>query len=119
MDIQITTKKEEPLMKRTSFEAKIVFEGKTPSRTDMRKHIADKLGAKEHMTIIRKIVTNYGSERAALSGFFYDDETIMKKLESQYVDLRHLTKAQQKEEREKIKAAKLAAAPAAGAKKKK
>ncbi len=119
MEIEILNTNKEPLMKRTAFEAKVVFQGKTPSRPDMIKSLSQKLNSKDTLTIIKKIATNYGSERAVLNGFIYDDEATMKKLEEQYVMLRHLTTTQQKEEREKIKSAKLAAAPTAGTKKKK
>jgi len=118
MDIEVLKKAGEPLMKRTSFQAKVVFEGKTPSRHDMIKTLCQKLSSKENVTIIRKINTDYGSERAILTGYVYEDETVMNKLENQFVKLRHLTKAEQKAEKEKAKAAKLAAKPVAKAKKK-
>jgi len=118
MDIEVLKKTGEPLMKRSSFEAKVVFEGRTPSRNDMIKNLCQKLSSKENVTIIRKINTDYGSERAILTGYVYEDEAIMNKLENPYIKLRHLTKAEQKAEKEKIKAAKLAAKPAAKAKKK-
>lgn len=119
MEIEILKTNKEQLMKRTSFEAKVVFQGKTPSRTDMKKDLCHKLNSKENLVVVRKIITDYGSERAVLNGYFYDDEATMKKLENQYISLRHLTTAEQKAEREKIKAAKIAAAPTAGVKKKK
>jgi ribosomal protein S24E len=118
MDLEITKKNHEPLMKRTYFEAKIVFEGKTPSRIDMMKNLCSKLGSKENLTVIRKIITDYGSERSNLSGFAYDEEANMNRLESKFVKLRHLPKAEQLAEKEKIKAEKQAAKAAAQTKKK-
>jgi small subunit ribosomal protein S24e len=119
MDIEILKKEPEPLMKRTLFQAKMVFEGKTPSRIDIKKDLCHKLGSKEAMTIVRKITTDYGTERALLNGYYYDDEAVMKKIENRYVILRHLTKGERNAEKEKVKAAKQAAAPTAGGKKKK
>jgi ribosomal protein S24E len=118
MDIEVLKKVNEPLMKRSSFEAKVVFEGKTPSINDMMKNLCQKLSSKENVTIIRKINTDYGSERAIITGYVYEDEAVMNKLENQSTKLRHLTKAEQKAEKEKIKAAKAAAQPVAKAKKK-
>lgn len=118
MDIDITRKEEEKLMKRTFFEGKVVFEGKTPSRTDMKKDVCHKLGSKNELTVISKILNDYGSERAKITGYVYDDESAMKNLENRYVMLRHLTKAEQTAEKEKAKAAKQAAAPTSGKKKK-
>jgi ribosomal protein S24E len=113
MDVEVLKKNNEPLMHRSYFEAKIVFEGKTPSRPELMKDLCHKLSSKENMTIIRKINTDYGSERALLNGYVYDDETVMNKLETKFVKLRHLAKAEQKAEKEKFKAAKQAAAAAA------
>jgi ribosomal protein S24E len=105
-------------MHRKHFEAKVIFEGKTPSRVDMIKNLCQKLSSKENMTVIRKIVTDYGSERALLNGYVYDNEKMMDTLERKFVKLRHLSKADQKAEKEKAKAAKQATAPVKGAKKK-
>lgn len=118
MDVEILKKDHEPLMSRTRFEAKVVFEGKTPSRLDLMKGLCQKLSSKENVTLIRKIKTDYGSERAVLEGYVYDDEKVMDALEHRSVKFRHMTKDQQKAEKEKIKAAKQAAAPVKGAKKK-
>jgi ribosomal protein S24E len=118
MDINITNKKEEKLMKRTFFEAKLVFNGKTPSRIDIKKDLCHKLESKDALTVISKIVNDYGSERAKITGYVYDDENTMKNLENKYVMLRHLSKTEQQAEKEKAKAAKQAAAPTSGKKKK-
>jgi len=118
MDIEVLKKNQEALMHRTLFEAKVVFAGKTPSRTDLIKGLCSKLSSKENMTIIRKIQTDYGSERAIITGYVYDDDKTMQTLESKFVKLRHLSKAEQKAEKEKAKVAKQAAAPVKGAKKK-
>jgi small subunit ribosomal protein S24e len=118
MDIEVLKKSNEPLMHRTHYEAKLIFEGKTPSRTDIIKNLCQKLSSKENMTIIRKITTDYGSERAMLNGFIYDNEKTMDTLERKFVKLRHLSKADQKAEKEKTKATKQATAPVKGAKKK-
>jgi len=118
MDIEVLKKSNEPLMHRTHFEAKVIFEGKTPSRTDMIKNLCQKLSSKENMTVIRKIATDYGSERALMNGYVYDNEKTMDTLERKFVKLRHLSKAEQKAAKEKAKAAKQAVAPVKGAKKK-
>jgi ribosomal protein S24E len=118
MDIEVLKKNQESLMHRTLFEAKVVFAGKTPSRIDLLKGLCGKLGSKENMTIIRKIQTDYGSERAVLTGYIYDDDKTLQTLERQFTKLRHLSKADQKVEKEKAKVAKQAKAPVKGAKKK-
>lgn len=118
MDIEVKKQDKEPLMKRSYFEAKIVFNGKTPSRIDMKKELCKKLDSKESLTIIRKINTDYGSERAIILGYIYDNEEYLKKIENKHILLRHLPKAEQQAEKEKAKAAKQAAAPVTVKKKK-
>ncbi len=117
--IEIKKKTAEPLMKRTLFSAKMVFEGKTPSRLDIKKELAHALGAKPELLVVRKITTDYGSERAMLEGYFYEDETAMKTLENKHVLLRHLSTEEQKKEKDRLKEAKAAAKSAAQAAKKK
>lgn len=113
MDIEVLKQDKEPLMKRLHFEAKIVFQGKTPSRIDMMKDLCKKLLSKENLTVIRKIKNDYGSERAIINGYVYEDEATMKNTENKHILLRHLTKAEQQAEKERIKAAKQAAATTA------
>ena len=119
MNVDIVDKKPEQLMKRIAFTAKTVFEGKTPSRQDLRKEIAKALGAKEDLVVLRQIKTDYGSERAIITGFVYETPETLKRLEKKYMAIRHLSKADQKTEKEKIKTAKMAAKSAAAAAKKK
>ena len=119
MELEILSTKKEPLMKRTHFTAKVVFSGKTPSRIELKKDLVSKLGSKDNLTLIRTILADYGSERAKIEGFYYDDETIMNKIENRFVKLRHLGKAERNSEKEKIKQAKLAKKDAKKAAKKK
>jgi small subunit ribosomal protein S24e len=118
MDIEVLKQSKEPLMKRSYFEAKIVFQGKTPSRIDMKKDLCKKLESKDNLTVVRKISTDYGTERAIINGYVYEDEATMKNIENKYVLVRHLTKTEQTAEKERVKAEKQAAAPAAKKKKK-
>ncbi len=113
MDVEVIKKNQEPLMRRHYFEAKIVFEGKTPSRPELMKDLSHKLSSKPEMTIVRKINTDYGSSRAVIKGYVYDDADVMRKIEDDFVLMRHLTKPDQKAAKEKAKAAKQAAAAAA------
>jgi ribosomal protein S24E len=112
MNIEVLGKNHEALMHRTSFKATVTFTGKTPSRVDMIKDLCAKLSSKENLTIINRIDTEYGAEKALLSGFVYDDESKLNALENKFTKLRHLTKAEQKAEKDKAKAAKQVAAAA-------
>jgi ribosomal protein S24E len=77
----------------------------------MKKDLCSQLGSKDNLTVVRKINTDYGSERAIMNGYVYEDEATLKKIENKYVMLRHLTKAEQDAEKERVKAAKQAEAP--------
>lgn len=120
MDIDVLKKSKEPLMNRTYFEAKVVFSGKTPSRLEMQKDLCKKLESKDELTIVRTIKTDYGTERALIAGYVYDNDAAIKNVENKHYILRHLPKAEQQAAKEKAKADKQAAKAAAqGSKKKK
>ena len=118
MSIEIIKKNKETMMQRTYFEAKIIFEGKTPSRIDIKKELCNKLEAKDDYVVIKKITTDYGSARAIAQGYIYDNKENMAKLVPKHTMLRHLTRTDRTAEKEKAKAAKLAAAPTVAKKKK-
>ena len=117
--LELVKKNPEPLLKRNAFKIKMIFEGKTPSRLEIKKELSHLLGSKPELTVMRKILTDYGTERAIIEGYFYDDEKTMKDLENKFVMMRHLSTAEQKAAKEKHKETKAAAKTAAQTAKKK
>ena len=100
MELSITTKTENKLLSRTEVVARLQFEGVTPSRKDIQQAVAKQMKAKEPMTIIQQVKTEYGAPFATVSAYVYSDEKAMKRLERQNLLEKHIGHEPKKEEAE-------------------
>ncbi|MCA9478718.1 MAG: hypothetical protein KDK61_08815 [Simkania sp.] len=78
MDLTITKQTENPLLSRKEVEAKIIFEGATPKRSDVQKDLAKAVKAAEKMVIVQTIQTVFGQTQAQVVAHVYSDENAMK-----------------------------------------
>lgn len=81
MDLNITKQEKQPLLLRTEIIAEITFEGKTPSRYDLVKMISKKLKIKPELTLVKHIYTEFGSQKANVEAYTYEDAKVMGVLE--------------------------------------
>jgi small subunit ribosomal protein S24e len=81
MDIHVVSKEARPLLKRTEVEARIAFQGATPTKKQVVEAVAKATGAKHDLVIVRKITTNFGDQSAAVSARIYDDKKSLETLE--------------------------------------
>jgi small subunit ribosomal protein S24e len=93
MEIHITKDERKPLLKRREIIGRIGYEGKTPSRMDVRKELAKKLGAKEELLLVQKIMPEFGNRAAKLEVHIYDDEATMKAVELSFNIKKHFPEA--------------------------
>lgn len=98
MNLKIINEKENILLSRKEITASINFDGKTPARKEVQKELAKKLKAKEPMTLIKKIDTEYGSTFAKVSAYVYSNEEVMNKLERKNLIEKHAGHEPKKEE---------------------
>jgi len=98
MEIKIIQKKDEPLLSRTKIESEIMFENETPSRQDVHSNLAKSLAKDEKLLVVKGIYTLYGSKKARVLSYSYDDEKSKEMLETK-------TKkgAEQKAEKKEVK----------------
>ncbi len=82
MKIDIIQKRENSLLKRTEYRAKVTFQGATPSNGDLKKHFAKTASAAEDVTVIRKISTEFGASKAVVDALVYSDATSLKNYEA-------------------------------------
>ena len=75
MQINITTKKEEPLLSRTMVKATLDFEKATPSYPEVTSSLAVHLKADEKLIVIRHIYNSFGNKKAEVIAYVYSDET--------------------------------------------
>ena len=74
MEINITSKKEEPLLSRTMLKANLDFEKSTPSYKDVTALLAAHLKADEKLIAIRHIYNSFGAKKAEVIAYVYADE---------------------------------------------
>lgn len=90
MNIEILDKKENSLLHRTEIRFKVIHSReKTPTREAIRKILADNMSKKVDTVIIDSIKTQFGKEEVLAYGKIYDNVENAKKIEPDYILLRH------------------------------
>ena len=74
MQINVTSKKEEPLLSRTMLKASLEFEKVTPSYPEVTALLATNLKADEKLIAIRHIYNHFGDKKADITAYLYSDE---------------------------------------------
>ncbi len=96
-DIKILEEKPESVYKRKFFVAKVIFEGVTPSREELKQQLAEKFGFDQNLMVILKIANSFGESSAKVSFYVYDDEDAFKALAKEHL-LKRDTKPSTEEE---------------------
>ena len=74
MQINITNKKDEPLLSRTKILATLGFDKATPSYQEVTSLIAKQLKADEKLVAIKHIYNLFGDKKADVIAYVYNDE---------------------------------------------
>jgi small subunit ribosomal protein S24e len=86
MDVKITAKKENPLMKRKEVQFTVEhIQGKTPARLDMKRLVAGALGVNEKFVVIKRMKTMTGTSIAVGFANAYESEAQVKLMEPEYI----------------------------------
>ncbi len=85
MKINIIDKKDSRLFKRIEIIADVVFEGPTPSRSEIKSELSKLLSVKEDLIVVKKVERLFGVEEARISAFIYDDADAIKEFEQDYI----------------------------------
>lgn len=89
MDLKIIEKNGQPLLKRTAVKGLVGFEASTPSRSELRKKVAEALKADEANVAIGSIRTAFGEKKAAFAANIYSSPQDLDKYESVVTLTRH------------------------------
>lgn len=89
MDIQILSKDDRPLLKRTEVRARIAFTGATPSRKEVIAAVSKATNAKRELVVVNSIDTTYGDQSAVVHAFTYHDRKSLELLERSRVIEKH------------------------------
>ena len=81
MQINITSKKEEPLLSRALIKANIEFEKATPSYPEVIGLLAAHVKTDEKLIAIRHIYNLFGSKKAEVIAYIYSDENKKRSIE--------------------------------------
>ena len=120
MEFKITEKKENPLLDRIEVEAKISYEGATPSNLELQAAIGKEIGKDATLVVVQKINTHFGTQNANVKAVVYNsseakDKAIMltKHMKKQVEEAKKKAEEDAKEAEEKKAAEKPAAEPEA------
>lgn len=99
MDVRITEKKNDDLLKRTEVSCDILHDGEpTPKRDDIRKNVAGQLNVNEKLVVLESIRSIYGGGSKAILHVYKNEKEMMSK-ERKYILIRNkILKSEKKEE---------------------
>ena len=117
-EITISNQLKQPLLQRTQVSASVSFEGVVPSRIEVRKLLAQKVGKPEAHVIVHHILPGFATGSAVVKADVYDNADVMKKLIDKFTTIRHMPKDEKIKIKDEMKAAKQAAKAAKQAAKK-
>ena len=74
MQVNVTNKKDEPLLSRTLVSATLEFEKSTPSYAEVASALALNLKSDEKLVAIRHVYNHFGAKKADVVAYVYADE---------------------------------------------
>ena len=83
MELKIISRKEYPLLSRTGVEAEATFDKATPSESEVKSQLANALGKDGKLLVVRSIRTIYGSKKAGILAYAYENEEALKTIEKE------------------------------------
>jgi small subunit ribosomal protein S24e len=99
MDIKITSKKENPLLKRKELKFSVEHtQGKTPARLDVKRSLASELQISDKLVFVKKMKTKTGTSTAVGVANAYETEAQAKLIEPEYIVKRNSPPEKPKEE---------------------
>lgn len=105
MNIDITKKKETPLLSRTRVTGFVTYTGPTPSRIDIRKELSKQLKVNEGLIVIKHVYSRFGLQKSKVIANIYGDKKQMSKLEHKNLLAKHSGEKPKKEEKAEEKPA--------------
>ncbi len=85
MELEITKRRDNPLLQREEIVAIVRFKGGTPTRKEIREAIAKEIGKPIGNLFIRKIVNEYGKEEAKIYVMAYNSRAFALMIEPDYI----------------------------------
>ena len=106
MEIEVLSRKEQPLLGRIEIRFKITHaQDKTPKRDDVRAELAYVLNAKKERVVIDSLKQVYGKSETIGYAKLYENIELIKKIEPEHILVRNRIIEKKKEEKAEKKAA--------------
>lgn len=84
MELKITNKKENSLLKRTDVEAEITFTAATPSNDTVGKSIAANMKVSDETIVVKQILTKFGETKAKVFAYVYASKADLNAIEPKF-----------------------------------
>ncbi len=99
MEIRVESERYNPLLKRKELHLRVSFNGKTPSRAEIREKIAGLMNAEQNRLVIDYVKNEFGKREAKVYVKIYDSAEAMKAIEERHILERNFPemKAEKKE----------------------
>lgn len=104
MNIDVVSKVENKLLERQEIGAIIMFDGKTPTRKEIRTDLGGKLGANPDLIVLREVASEFGIKKLTIQAHLYENADLVKKREPNYILVRDGF-AEKTPKKKKVKAA--------------
>ncbi len=105
MEVYVEMDRQNPLLKRREVYCRLSFEGKTPSRSEVRAKIAGLMNAEPERIVVDYIKTEFGKTEAKCYVKIYDTVEDLQKIEEDHIIERNKIVEQQEDEGEAEEAA--------------
>ncbi|MEM0214465.1 MAG: 30S ribosomal protein S24e [Archaeoglobaceae archaeon] len=85
MEIRVESERYNPLLKRKEVYFRVRFNGKTPSRAEIREKVAGLMNAELKRVVLDYVKTEFGKREAKVYAKIYDTEEAMKAIEDRHI----------------------------------
>ncbi|MCS7130416.1 MAG: 30S ribosomal protein S24e [Archaeoglobaceae archaeon] len=106
MEIRVEAERYNPLLKRKEMHLRVSFNGKTPSRMEIREKIAGLMNSELSRVILDHIKTEFGKREARVYVKIYDSPEALKAIEEKHIIERNFPELKEKKEEAKEEAKK-------------
>lgn len=100
MEVRVEAERYNPLLKRRELHVKVSFNGKTPSRAEIREKIAGLMSAELNRVVIDYIKTEFGKREARVYAKVYDSPEDLMAIEEEHILERNFPELKKKENKE-------------------
>jgi ribosomal protein S24E len=81
MKLEVLQEQKSPMLSRTEYKFKLLFQGATPSKDDVMKIMKEHFKENQENIVIKKIQNIFGRNEAMLDVYYYDNQESLQKLE--------------------------------------